>query len=451
MTGKKKDTGAASGNVVDLGLIRRPAFKGSSTSFSDHLTFKNIVLGLGLATFLIFLGSVASARIAFLFAALLGLAGLMVFEMSSRRKWEGALLEQLERMGKDHERLVRETARNRNEVSALKKTLADAGALARSYGKPGTQKDGEPVEQRMIRAMANQLSKIGGPEETADAETIAENAFSPTDTAAFEKETPPETGPAAQTVGQRLSDEQVLQLVNAAVRQDRIDLFLQPIVALPQRKIRFYEMFSRIRIRPDVYLPAERYIELALEQDLVPVIDNLLLLRGLQMLRDTEEENFNRAFFCNITSLTLNDPKFMGDLVEFISQNRTLAPRLVFELAQGDLATMNRDTLPVLDGLSHIGCRFSMDQVRSLSFDFAHLDARYIRFIKVDAKTILQELRELGGLSRMKRLKSEMDAHGIDLIVEKVEQERQLVELLDVEIDYGQGFLFGKPALYQDT
>src|SRR5690606_8962278 len=122
--------------------------------------------------------------------------------------------------------------------------------------------------------------------------------------------------------------------VHAAVRQDRIDMFMQPIVNLPQRKLRFYEMFSRIRIKPGVHLPAEQYIEVAMRQDLVPVIDNLLLLRGLQMIRDTEEENFNRAFFCNITTLTLGDPKFMGDLVEFIAQNRTLAPRLVFELGQ---------------------------------------------------------------------------------------------------------------------
>jgi cyclic-di-GMP phosphodiesterase, flagellum assembly factor TipF len=161
-----------------------------------------------------------------------------------------------------------------------------------------------------------------------------------------------------------------------------------------------------------------------MQQDLVPVIDNLLLLRGLQVLRDTEEHNFNSAFFCNITSLTLNDPKFMGDLVEFISQNRTLAPRLVFEMAQQDLATMSPDILPVLSGLASLGCRFSMDQVRSLSFDLAHLEARHVRFIKVEAGVVLQELKEPGGLARMKRLKSELDRNGI-------------------------GYLFGKPALHE--
>ncbi|MBI3440230.1 MAG: EAL domain-containing protein [Proteobacteria bacterium] len=241
----------------------------------------------------------------------------------------------------------------------------------------------------------------------------------------------------------------MLQLVDTAVKKDQVDLFLQPIVNLPQRKLRFYETFSRIRIMPDAYLPATRYIELAMKQEMMPAIDNLLLLRGLQVVRNTAVGDYNRAFFFNITSLTLNDPKFMGDLVEFISQNRMLAPQLIFELGQKDLATMSIDALPTLEGLSKLGCRFSMDQVRDIAFDLEYLESRHIRFIKIDAPLLLSELKEEGGVSRMKRMKAELDHSGIDVIVEKIETDRQLLDLLDVEIDYGQGYLFGKPALHE--
>lgn len=438
-------------NILKLGVFQRAPVdrKASAPPFSEYLTFKNIVIGLGVATFLIFLGSAVSARIAFLFAALLGLTGLVVFEMTSRRRWEGDLLDQLQKMTGDYDRLVREVARNRNDMAALKKSLSSAGALARSYGSVAGDGAGA-VEQRMVKTIAEQLSRIGEPpREEGEGHDLGISTADVNISAigAVEKDAPRDDG----DIGRRLSDEQVLQLVHAAVRQDRIDLFLQPVVGLPQRKVRFYEMFSRIRIKPEVYLPAERYIEVAMEQDLVPVIDNLLLLRGLQLIRDTEEENFNRAFFCNITSLTLNDPKFMGDLVEFIAQNRTLAPRLVFEMGQKDLATMSAESLPVLDGLARLGCRFSMDQVRSLSFDFAFLEARHVRFIRVEAAQLLREMKETGGFTRMKRLKSELDAAGIDLIAEKIETDRQLLDLLDLDIDYGQGYLFGKPQLSART
>ncbi len=423
-------------NVIRLSLFDRPLASGKvSEQFTvyNYLTFKNVVLGLGVATFLIFLGSAVSGRIAFLLAALLGLLGLILLEMSSRRKWEHDLMGQLRHMTADYERLVREVARNRNDTGDLRKKLSDAaGQMVRHYDKPA----GEKAEQRMFRGIVEQIAMMDGgalqEEQPEDIMPLNDDSLKGLD---------------ERDVGKRLTDDQVLQLVNAALEKDRIDLFLQPIVTLPQRKLRFYETFSRIRILPEVYLPAIRYIEVAMQQDLMPVIDNLLLLRGLQVIRNTVEGDYNRAFFFNITSLTLNDPKFMGDLVEFISQNRTLAPQLIFEMGQKDLATVNADVLPIFDGLSKLGCRFSMDQVRSLSFDFAHLESHHIRFIKVEAPLLMAELREPNGLQRLKRLKAELDRNGIDLIVEKIETDRQVVELLDVEIDYGQGYLFGKPVL----
>lgn len=418
-------------NVVDLGTRRPiPRPQGGFAALQPHLTFRNIVIALGLATFLIFIGSVVSARIAFLFAALLCLAAMMAVEMVSRRKWEKEMTAQMQRMNGDYDRLVRETARNRNDLVMLKKSLADAGAAARGLGRMQAT-EGLAVEQRMIKSLAEQLSRLGGDDGKED---------SPLDIGALEKSLP-QASPDA--IVKNLTDEQVLTLVRAAVKQDRIDLFMQPIVNLPQRKMRFFEMFSRIRIKPQVYLAAERYIEVAIRQDLAPSIDNLLLLRSLQMIRDTGDDG--HAYFCNITSLTLNDPKFMGDLVEFIAQNRDLAPRLVFELGQRDLASISADTLPVLGGLSRLGCRFSMDLVKSISFDYAQLEARRIRFIKVEAGLLLKELKDSGGLRRLKRMKAELDTNGIDMIVEKIESEKQLIELLDLDIDYGQGYLFGKP------
>ena len=48
-------------------------------------------------------------------------------------------------------------------------------------------------------------------------------------------------------------------------------------------------------------------------------------------------------------------------------------------------------------------------------------------------------------MRRLKRIKTELDSNGIDMIDEKIESEKQLIELLDLDIDYGQGYLFGKP------
>ena len=44
-------------------------------------------------------------------------------------------------------------------------------------------------------------------------------------------------------------------------------------------------------------------------------------------------------------------------------------------------------------------------------------------------------------------LKRTLERHGIDLIVEKIESEPMLLDVLDLHVDYGQGYLFGEPKV----
>ena len=55
----------------------------------------------------------------------------------------------------------------------------------------------------------------------------------------------------------------VLDIVREALRQDRVELYLQPIVSLPQRKSRFFECFSRIRSTEGMIVAPEQYLDIA--------------------------------------------------------------------------------------------------------------------------------------------------------------------------------------------
>jgi len=251
---------------------------------------------------------------------------------------------------------------------------------------------------------------------------------------------------APTTPPSKMNDREVMGVLEDAVRADRIEVFLQPIVSLPQRKLRFYEMFTRIRTPDGGYLTPERFVRLAEEGGMITHVDNLQLLRCIQMIRDTEKRNSTLRFFCNISSNTLRDKGFMTELVQFLGQNSQLAPKLIFELAQEDLATMSADLVPVLDGLGRLGCRFSMDRIYSLEFPLAALTARKIRTVKVDSDVLLAEFQRAGGDMHLREIKNQLDRNGIDLIVSKIESEAQLRELLDLNIDFGQGYLFGEPG-----
>ena len=247
-----------------------------------------------------------------------------------------------------------------------------------------------------------------------------------------------------------LDPSQILDRVRQGLNSGRVDLFLQPIVTLPQRKTRHFECFSRIRLGDDLMLVPEQYIGLAEREGLIGAIDNMLLFRCVQLVRKCQARKRNVGFFCNISPHSLSDKPFLNDFTEFLSLNQNLAPNLVFELTQACVNHVDDEVIRKLERLASLGFRFSLDQVVHLDMDFAALARHRVKFIKVDAGVLLSQIRDPRPGFNLRELKAELNRNGIDLIAEKVESEQALVEILDYPVSFGQGFLFGEPRLSRD-
>jgi cyclic-di-GMP phosphodiesterase TipF (flagellum assembly factor) len=143
----------------------------------------------------------------------------------------------------------------------------------------------------------------------------------------------------------------------------------------------------------------------------------------------------------------VRDKAFFQDFVDFIADNAELAPSLIFEFSQAAFQGMDSDLRGHLDRLAGLGFRFSLDQMASLDLDLPALEARNVRFLKVDADLVLAQAAGENAAVDFRALQRSLVRFGIDLIVEKIENDQTLVELLEYSIDYGQGYLFGAPRL----
>jgi EAL domain-containing protein (putative c-di-GMP-specific phosphodiesterase class I) len=244
-----------------------------------------------------------------------------------------------------------------------------------------------------------------------------------------------------------LSDMVVKELVHHAVRSERVDVFIQPVVRLPARKMRFFEIYARIRAKPGLYLPAERYKSIAEQDRLLTQIDNLLLLRCLNILKASAHLKKAAPFFVNVSPLSLKNTAFMKDLLEFAARRRDLAPRLIFEMRQQDFDALSIPVMQIVDGLGKLGCSFSLDHVNLEGLDVPLLQKYRVRFIKIGAKKLISEMANGRRFADVMRIKRKLESNGIGFIAERVEDEHTLKELLDYDIHYGQGYLFGKPDL----
>ncbi|MVT54488.1 EAL domain-containing protein [Bradyrhizobium yuanmingense] len=253
-----------------------------------------------------------------------------------------------------------------------------------------------------------------------------------------------QAAPPVQTANGR-NQTQLLATLRNAVDENRIDIFLQPMVTLPQRKVRFYEAVTRLRDERDQLIAAEEFISIAEASGLIGRIDNMVMLRCVQVLRRLMVRNKDVGVFCNVAASTLGNSTTFAQCLDFLEANRALAPSLVLEFKQSTFRNLGPAETENLAALAQRGFRFSIDHVTDLRIEPRELADRGVRFIKVPAALLLDPKQASASDIHPSDLSDLLGRFGIDLIAERIEGERAVVDLLDYDVRFGQGFLFAPP------
>lgn len=347
--------------------------------------------------------------------------GSLFAEGAARRGERRRLLEML-----DAEKLKRQALGR--EVEDLK---------ARGVTAAGGEASADLVaEMRLVRS---QLARLATPGIKA-----AEARPEPAARKSPEKSVPAPRPPSIQQI--RLSGERLLSATTKALQENRMDLYLQPVVRLPQRRAVFHECLTRLRDEQGHMITPDQYLPIAEQAGMTSAIDNLSLFRCIQTLKARRGPDLAEVtFFCNLSAATLSDTEFFDQFLEFLAANRDLAGRIVFELEAQDLLNAQGRTVVNLDRLTMLGYRLSADHVTSLDMDLPELARRGAAFIKIDCDALLGDPNRSAGAVR-----EALSTAGVTLIAAMVEKEEQVVELVEADVTLAQGYLFGEPRPMRD-
>jgi cyclic-di-GMP phosphodiesterase, flagellum assembly factor TipF len=162
--------------------------------------------------------------------------------------------------------------------------------------------------------------------------------------------------------------------------------------------------------------------------------------------------------FCNIALTSLGDETFFPQFLDFLGDNRDLNQALIFELGQAAFDARGAVEARNMAKLADLGFRFSIDKVQTLDVDFADLQRSDVKFLKVAADLLIEQLLDLDTAAPLPSLPDIQAAdfagltrrYGVEVIAEKVEGERQIVDILELDVAMGQGHLFGEPRAIRE-
>lgn len=379
-----------------------------------------------------------------IFAGLVGIIAFLIYlQLLAAVDWR------VERRALEH-RMMALHADYQDAVTAVEDTRQDIQTLRREAAQGGKLSSSELIaELRVLQTLLSQVAqKSASPMKASP--TLSDRLHHTASAHALDhgvvkgEKIPPAFGAAATPDTER---REILGVMHHALEENRIDLYLQPIVRLPSRKVAHYEAFSRVRDDKGQIIFPRQFLPVAEESGLVGTLDNLLLFRCIQVIRRLGPRRPGVRFFCNISSRSLDDEDFFPQFVDFMSNNADLNDRLTFEFAQDDVRRHSNEVARGLATLGRQGFRFSMDQVRDLDIDAQSLALRHFSFVKIAAEAF----RTAQGSIHRADLKGILARHDMELIVDKIEEEGAVIDILEDGVELGQGYLFGEPRPSRDS
>jgi cyclic-di-GMP phosphodiesterase TipF (flagellum assembly factor) len=398
-----------------------------------------IAVSAGAAAYFVF-GFTRAEAVTVAVAALTALA--LYNAVSARMGVRSVASNQLRDLSRANADVARELAELERGLMALRqradgaidKTRAATDPLAAEIAELGT------LVRRLAETVAVHEAKLAALAPAPQA-SAPERPVAPARAAAAAPQADPAAAPAPPADG----PNPLLAVIDAAVKANRVDLYLQPIVTLPQRKVRYYEVTARLRTETGEPVPATDFAPVAEAGGLMPSIDNLVVNRSVQVVRRLLLKNRDIGLFCNLSGATLADRAAFPRLLEFLDANRAIAPSLALGLSQSALRAAGPIENESLAALAERGFHFALDRVTDLRFDPPELAARGFRFVKVAADLLLHRARPASSNIRPADLSDQLSRAGIALIAERIDSEGPVVGLLDCDVRYGQGLLFSPP------
>ncbi len=236
----------------------------------------------------------------------------------------------------------------------------------------------------------------------------------------------------------------LVNLIKHGLKEDRFIPMFQPIYELKNNKISHYEVLIRLKDNQGQLILPGRFIHVAERFGLIAQIDRWVVEASLSTLKKYSQ----LKLFINISGISLSDESLLEFIEEKVHQSGINPERLGFEITENSAV---RDLVRAenwIRRLKKLGCRFALDDFGIGFSSFYYLRYLPVDLLKIDGSFIQNLDEDSTNLALVQAINNVAQSLGKKTIAEFVENESIVRILTNLDIDYGQGYYFGKPEPY---
>jgi len=226
------------------------------------------------------------------------------------------------------------------------------------------------------------------------------------------------------------------------LKNKRINTYFQPIISLKNGEVVGYEALSRGPIGSLLHFP-EALFDCGKVMNRTWELDLLCRFKAIERAKEIIGDNY---LFINIEPDIIKDPEFKrGFTKEFLEAYDISPENIVFEITEHQAVLDYKSFKEIIDNYKGQGYRIAIDDAGDGYSGLRMLAEIRPNFVKIDMGLIRNIDKDNMKKELLKSIQRFSEVTNIKLIAEGIETYDELKALIDIGIDYGQGYYIQKP------
>jgi len=227
-----------------------------------------------------------------------------------------------------------------------------------------------------------------------------------------------------------------------AFKEKRLRLAYQPVIKSTTGATAHYEALLRLVNHTGKISSAGALIPIAEKMGLIDLIDTMVMEMVIEELRN--DPNVILAF--NVSNLTTENPVWLDAITQQLKNAPSVAQRLIVEITETAVHRDLRRTAFFVASLQALGVQIALDDFGSGYTSFRQLKALSVDMVKIDGVFIKDLAQSADNQFFVKTLLDFAQGFGLQTVAEFVENGEITKILMEMGVDYMQGYYFGKPV-----
>lgn len=231
-----------------------------------------------------------------------------------------------------------------------------------------------------------------------------------------------------------------------ALREGRVEAFLQPIVNSEDGCVEAYEVLGRIW-DGETFAPAQEFADVAEELGMAHQLDREVFRKGLAHHRKMTRIHPQAKLFFNLFPGSFMDIEWIKGIPDMVRAAGVPCEAVVLEITEREALPNLTKVAEVIDALRAHRISVALDDFGSGFSSFIYLKFFSIDFVKIEGSFIREIASDKRDRIMVEHINEMAHEFGLKTVAEYVEDEVTASVIREIGIDYAQGYYYGRPEL----